>query len=354
MGRAHTFAGEANTKKLLLLNDELASPTPSALLIRFIHAVPDLPALDIYFMDTITPNVTVQYGIENPYTSITALKLLLITEAGNKNKVIVNFNSPNPFLNFVLTTVIRGRVKPIAHEHEASALFLSDVAPGYLNNFQTFGVRLMNASRNRPKLSLLIQAASFGDTIRFWYPQQEVTLLDIAKDSLSGYLALRPEINGNTIDKNSTMYFFSTNYVKHPLFPDTLDHFRQTANADDRFTFVAIDTTLNSAHAIVNLDHLILRDTISPPADPTFNRIRIIHVNPDHKATLVTFAGKTSNMGFKGVSFFDVKVGPQTLELKDGNDSKTIPITVSSGRPISIYILPDTDAETFPVKIITE
>lgn len=360
IGRAHAFASEPNTKKILLLNDELVQPDPTGTLVRFEHAIPDLPALDIYFVplplaDTARPNATVQYGKINDYILIRSLRAFTVTEAGNRNNVIVSLSVPAIFDRFVFTTLIRGRSKPLGLEHVASTVILSDIAPGYLNNLQTFGVRLMNATRGRDKISLLIQAAQFGDTMRSNYPRQKETVLDVPKDTLLDYLALRPEINANTGSTNATTYFFSTDYPTIAELADTLDHFRQTAAPDERYTFVAIDTILNSAHAIGKLDHLILRDTISPPTDPTFNRVRIIHVNPDHPTSLLVKVGNiTRSMGFKGVIYIDVPVGSQTLELNDGTANKTIPITVSSGRPISIYLLPDTDAGIYPVKIFTE
>ncbi len=354
IGRAHTFPNEPNTKKILLLNDELVKPVDTATFVRFIHAIPDLPALDIYWSGNTTPDATVQYGQINGYSMITNLKKLTITEAGNPQNEIVTFNSPQIINGFVFTALIRGRTKPVDHEHVASAVFLSDVASGFLNNLQTFGIRLMNAARNRPKLSLLIQTAASLDTIRHWFPHQNV-VLDIGKDSLSDYMGLRPELNGNTNDKTSTTYFFSPNYVYRPDLPDTLDHFQQVAAADERYTFVAVDTIPLSKHIDGNLDHLILRDTISPTLNPAINRVRIIHVNPDHPNGLLVKVGNTTrSMGFKGVAYMEVPTGSQSLELNDGTSSKTIPISVVSGRPMSIYLLPDTDAGTYPVKIITE
>ncbi|HET9136800.1 MAG TPA: DUF4397 domain-containing protein [Candidatus Kapabacteria bacterium] len=354
IGRAHTLPGEPNSKKIILLNDEVQSQDNNFTLVRFVHAIPDLPALDIFWTPDSIVDATARYGVPTEYFMITNLKQLHITEAGNPANVIVDFNSPTAFNGFVITALIRGRTQPIDHERQASALFLSDVTFSYINNLQTFGIRLMNASRNRPKLSVGIQAASFGDTIRFNYPRQDVTLLDIPNGTLTGYLFLRPEYNGNTIAQNKTTYFFCTDHVARPAFPDSLDHFSQTANPDERYTFVAVDTIPLSKHIDGKLDHLIIRDTLAPSTDPLINRVRIIHVNPDHTSTLVTIGATARNMGFKGVTVLDVPVGQTNLELKDGTAIKTIPITVGSGRPISIYILPDTDSETFPVKIFTE
>jgi hypothetical protein len=354
IGRAHSFPWEANSKKIILLNDEIQHQDNNLTFVRFVHAIPDLPALDVFWTPDSIVDATARYGVPTEYFMISNLKQLHITEAGNPANVIVDFNSPTAFNGFVITALIRGRTSPIDHERQASGLFLSDVTYSYINNLQTFGIRLMNATRNRSKLSVGIQAASFGDTIRFNYPRQDATVIDIPTSTLSGYLFLRPEYNGNTILQNKTTYFFCADHVARPAFPDSLDHFQQTINADERYTFVAVDTIRLSKHIDGKLDHLILRDTLSPSADPAVNRVRIIHVNPDHESTLVTIGSTTRNMGFKGVTVLDVPVGQTTLELKDGTASKTIPITVDPGRPISIYLLPDTDAETFPVKIFTE
>jgi len=355
IGRAHTFAGEKNSKKILLLNDEIQPQVNGITFVRFVHAVPDLPAVDIFWTGDSIADATAQYGVPTNYFMISNLKQLRITQAGQFDNVIVDFNSPTPISGFVLTALIRGRTLPIDHERQVSALFLSDVSSVYLNNLQTFGVRLMNASRNRPKLSLGIQAFSFGDTIRFNYPRQEATMLDIPNGTLTGYLFLRPELNGNTIKENSTTYFFCTDHVARPAFPDSLDHFQQTAAADERYTFVVVDTIPLSKHIDGKLDHLILRDTTSRSSDSALNRVRIIHVNPDHPTNVLVKVGNiTRSMGFKGVTYIDVPIGSQSLQLDDGTANKTIPISVVSGRPMSIYLLPDTDAEIYPVKIFTE
>jgi hypothetical protein len=68
----------------------------------------------------------------------------------------------------------------------------------------------------------------------------------------------------------------------------------------------------------------------------------------------VTLGGITRQLALKGVSYFDVHVGTDTLVLTDGTDTKTIPIPIASGRPVSLYLLPDQSAATFPVKIIAE
>jgi hypothetical protein len=151
---------------------------------------------------------------------------------------------------------------------------------------------------------------------------------------------------------NST-YFFSKQNNSNPI--NFLDSVAVPGEkADQRYTVVAVEKSL-FGQPTTSLDHIVLRDTISSPQNSTYQRVRIIATNPDHKTISVTFGGKTVSMNVKDVTYFDVVTGGQTLQLSDGAATASIPITVSSGRPMSIYLLPKQAAGIeFPVKTIIE
>jgi len=77
------------TEKVLHLNDDIQASNPNITFMRFVHAVPDLPALDVYWNQPDgSPNITILYGQENPYVDLTNADSLKITEAGKPGKAI--------------------------------------------------------------------------------------------------------------------------------------------------------------------------------------------------------------------------------------------------------------------------
>lgn len=345
-GRAHPkLFSEKNTKKVLLLDDEHAPSGGEGTYIRFIHAVPDLPSLDINWDSTAIPNVTLAYG-ENifQYFNLTSNKRLLITEAGNPSNVIALIPYSFPSNGFIVTAIIRGRTKPVGREHTASTFLLSDAPTGNsILNFKTFGLRMMNASRSQ-KLSLLVRSPT-DVGIRSNYPQQQSSVIDIPSDSLSKYFALNPLLNST-----STYYFSKTRDV---ILGNILDSVTQTAAVDQRFTFVGIEK-IPFGQSGSALDHLVLLDTTSCPSDTNFTRVRMVMATPDHSSITVVFGTKTITMTNKQVEFFDIPVGIKQLQLSDGASNRTVSVTVKGGRPMSIYLLPRQASEQFPIKAVIE
>ena len=89
--------GEKRTAKLLrLIDDDIPEEKRDTnLWLRFVHAVPDLPGLDIYFKKELSPTdvpyASIQYGESTERFNIRPSDIpgLIITEAGNKNNVII-------------------------------------------------------------------------------------------------------------------------------------------------------------------------------------------------------------------------------------------------------------------------
>ncbi len=347
IGRAKTkLSLERNTKKALLLDDEHYSVNSDSTYVRFIHAIPDLPSLDINWDSTAIPNAkNIPYGGDTyKYFNLTDNKQLLITEAGKPQNVVVLFPYKLPSTGFVLTAIIRGRTSPVGKEHTAAALLLTDAESGVsILSVKTFGLRMMNASRSE-KLSLLVKSPTDGG-IRSNYPQQKNSVIDIPSDSLSKYFALNPLLN------STSNYYYSKNHDTSPL--DILDSVTQTAAVDQRFTFVAIEK-IPFGQSGSALDHLVLLDTTGCPSDTNFTRVRMVMATPDHSSITVTFGTATVLMKNKDVKFFDIPVGIKQLQLSDGASNRTVSVTVKGGRPMSIYLLPRQASEQFPIKAVIE
>lgn len=359
MGRAHAAPSEPNTKKVLLLDDQTRLPDPDLTLVRFIHAIPDLPKLDIRWHTRTDgkPDASIAYGESNGYSDVRMVKIdnahqdsLIVTESGHPENVIALIPYTFTSNGFFLTVIIRGRTKPVGTEHSASTFALTDAQGGTIVvDFSTFGARIMNASRSVPKLSLLVKAPA--DSINNYdprnnYPQQDRTVLDIPTDSLSQYLALNPGLNGY-----SHYYFCTAKSYSSAAVMGQCEV--GGASADDRYTFVAVETA-KLGQPTTSLDPLVLTDTMTLPANRAFNRIRVIMVSPDHTSIVASFGGQQQPLSFKAVAYFDVAVGGATLLLSDGAATRSIPVTVVPNRPMSVYLLPAQSGAPFPVKIVTE
>jgi hypothetical protein len=356
-GRANALASEPDTKRILLLDDQIQTKNDQLVLIRFIDLLPDFPSLDVYWdstaWNTKKPNTTLTYGTVPGYTNYIQNDALRITEAGHPEHLVFTipyvFNQPG----FLITALLRGRSKPLGNERTVSFLPLADGNDigNNITNFETFGVRMMNATRSQA-LSLYIRSPQDIVSNKSWdargnYPGQQQTVVDIASDSLSGYLALTQLLNG------TSTYFFSKQNDNART--DLLDSVTVTGvHSDERYTIVAVEKSLFGTPT-TSLDHIAIKDTISLPHDSSFNRVRIIAANTDHQTISVTFGGKPISMNFKDVAYFDVRIGAQQLQLSDGAATGTIPVTISAGRPVSIYLLPKQSAGVeFPVQTIIE
>jgi len=342
-GRGHIKAPMKKTSTIMRLDDQADQPDPNKTLVRFINAVPDLDSLDIYFKgDTVanlgSPDLTIRYGKVNPHIALSSGTGLTITEAGHPEHVIFTSIYPFAFQGFFITVIVRGESKPLGTDFITGPLVLSDVVPGvYLSIFNTFGVRLVNATRSQT-LSLLIRSTFISPENtkepRGNYPNQE-TVFNIAPDSISGYLPLL--IN---LDSSATFWF-----ATKPDSKDTLSGVASTdkAKANFRFSKIAVEEDPLNPPSTPVYSYLNLPDTMTNPSG-NFGRVRMINLSPDHKSIDVTINGKTTTITWKEVKFFDVALSDISMKLQDGAVSKSYTIPVSPIEPISVYILPDSSS----------
>jgi hypothetical protein len=339
MGKANKILPtDPDTRKVLRLADDTRPQDANTTFMRFVHAIPDLPALDVFWKAKPdgSPNATILYGAENQYMDITSADSLKITEAGHPDHII--FFAPYTFNSkgFVLTTVVRGESMPCGLDRTVSVFLLSDAIIGnFVLRFETFGVRLANATRGVQSLSLLIKGPH-DSVARGNYPDQ-IIVEKIGIDSISGYLGLTP-----SLDSIAKYYFFdeSANISLDSFFAQTA--FRR----DSRHTIIAVENK-KLGETGTSVDTMILVDSMM--CQSGMGRVRIIELNPDHPQ--VTISGDISTtMVKKQVKFFDMPTGMRTLTLTDGTTTKNISFTVPPGRPISLYLLPATVSDPFPIK----
>jgi hypothetical protein len=82
-GRANARSSETNTKRIMLLDDQLVSQVGTASLIRFVDVLPDFPSLDVYWDSTAwrtkKPSTTLHYGVVPDYSNFLQTDTLRVT-----------------------------------------------------------------------------------------------------------------------------------------------------------------------------------------------------------------------------------------------------------------------------------
>ncbi len=334
---------DKKTAKFLRLVDNDVPPNPSILQMKFAHAIPDLPSLDIYFKTELVasdvPFATIKYGEATPRFDVNPddIKGLTVTEAGNKSNIIIEI--PHSFFQsgFFITILIRGSSKPVGSQPVATPLVLADGRFGnFILDFGTFGVRFVNGMRNQ-QLSLLTQnmppyTSSNAPDPRSNVPGQK-PVLDVQSDSITAYFGVGVSARGNT-----NWFFSRDNYN------DTIHSFHHIAKRNERWTMVALETST------ATVDRVVMQDTMTYPGDTNMARIRIVNLSPDHPTISFTLGGKTVTMAQKDVQFFTVPVGQVQINFADGATMRTHTLNIKPGsRPLSLFILPDKATTKFPV-----
>ena len=308
---------------------------------RFVHAIPDLPALDMYWNQPDGhPNATILYGAENPYLDLTNADSLKITEAGRPDHVVFSIQQkPTPIKGLVVTSIVRGESKPYGTHRTVSVFVLSDNSNigNFILSFQTFGIRLVNATRSL-QMSILIKAPTEVKP-RGNYPSQTIVEY-LEPDSVSTYLGLTPNID------SIARFWFVTQLDP---FVDSLISFNAPfiLRQDQRYTFIAVENIPVGGKGR-SVDTLILRDSMSTL--PGMAKVRLIHLSPDHTQIKITGSFSTT-VKKKDVQFFDVAPGTVTLTLSDGSSTKTISFMAFPRGPMSLYLLPATNNDPFPFQI---
>ncbi len=350
MGRGHIKSPQPETSLLARLDDEAEQKDPNKTLIRFLHAIPDLPALDIYYSGDATgkPDTTIQYGVVNRHFVRDKVQGITVTESGNPKNVIFSF--PHSFIfpnGFFITIIIRGEVKPIGMDFTVSPLILSDEAIGNsILELKTFEVRLVNATRDTQSLWIRSTTVAPENVLNprgsnlgvANYPNQE-RMLNLPPKMTSEVIPLNMGLNYST-----TFWFAKNNNIS-----DTSLSFIDMAQNDGRYSKIAVEENLFNSGTTKPPSHLSLADTMSYPVGD-FGRVRVINLSPDHQSVTITIGGKNATLNFKEVQFFDVPMGSQMIQIKDGSATGSQAFTVLRARPMSIYILPETSATpTFPI-----
>jgi hypothetical protein len=341
-------AAFAAKRKIVLFDDELTAPEDNKNKLRFLHGIADLPSLDVYFRTDIQnaqPDFTLDYGDTlNLYRVITMLPGIAITAAGNKSHLIFSNDKLGLFSTaFFITILLRGESNQTGKDPTTEIRVLSDAPLGNSPfQFQTFGARLINATRNRT-VSLMPQGPSDGGP-RTNLPGQNVVMFDPV-DSVTDWAPFNPQTHGVIASVPIHWTFGNLNYPM--VIPYYTFDFEGQPNI--RYTMVCMDTaTLASGNS--QLDSMILLDTITHP-QAGMGRIRFGNFSPDHVVSF-TIDGHLVTMNRRGVVQLDLHPGHYTpTETSTGT---VLEITVPDGAPASVFFYPSTTANVLLYSVAKE
>lgn len=337
--RTRKQVSDPDTKVIINTDDEEGEDDKNKTLVSFVHAIPDLTTLDVYLgkVASGSPFTTLSYGTFTIHEILPFNDGITVTEAGNPSNVIFSlpygFNQPGFFLKIVM----RGATKPVDDEPLAGPFVMNDLGSnGYTIDFETSGIRFVNGMRNQ-QLSLLVTNPNVRDP-RNNVPGQE-PVLDIDGDSISKYFGL------GTASFRNTYWFFS----KTREGVDTIYSYLDSVYKYQRLTMIAVAGKLPT-----DISHLTLIDTMSF-AQSGFTRVRVVNISPDHTTVGFTLGGRTVSMLIKGVEYFTIPYGPHQITFSDGTTSNNYTLNVNqSGRPITVFILPDKAGKSYPVAVSDE
>lgn len=337
--RTRKQISDPDTRVIIKTDDGEGESDPNKTLVSFVHAIPDLPTIDVYLSKVASgvPFTTLSYGEFTKHEILPFNDGITVTEAGNPSNVI--FSLPYGFVQegFFLKIVMRGATKPVDSEPLAGPFVMNDLgANGYTIDFETSGIRFVNGMRDE-RLSLLV--TNPNEKIPRNNVPGQAPVLDINPDSIGKYFAV-----GTASFRNTYWYFSKTQNGN-----DTIYSFPHIIKKNERWTVVAVAGNLPT-----DISHLTLLDTMSfAQGDST--RVRVVNISPDHATIRFTLGGRTVSMPIKAVEYFTIPYGPHQITFFDGTDSNTYTLNVNqSGRPITVFILPDKAGKSYPVSVSDE
>jgi hypothetical protein len=339
--------GRKDLLKILLFDDEVDQRIATDNLLRYVDAITDLPALDVYFQSTFSghkPDLQLHYGDSLGYDMLNGAAGLTITAAGDTNDVIFTLPySLQSTSGFFITVVLRGEKHPTGSDPIVGTELLSDQLPGRVfYQVHSFGVRFVNATRGG-LLSLEVRGPSDQGPRNNISGQTPILLTPV--DTVTDWAPFNPDYHGSTATKPVTWFFASGNNLNSL---STIDSFQYKPVANVRYTMIAMDQALLGNAQV--LDSMIITDTIPPPASGTA-RLRIVNLSPDHTITF-TLAGKNFSMVRKDVEIIDVPAGVENFPIYDASKPstalKTIQVSLPGGVPRTLFFMPDLSSQVVP------
>ncbi len=320
----------------LMLDDQSGSAVDGKTIARYVHAMPDLAKLDVYFSDSVRgkqPNVTLNYGDVTGYLELPAgVGGLLITAGGDSNNVIMRINQAFGLTGLFGTVVIRGSTDPQGTEPLPSPVVLSDRELGTaVFSITSIFVRFVNGAR---ETTLSLNAQGGIDQGIRWDINGQDKVRCIAPNKSTEFWSITKTFHGNA------KWFFAPACEHSPtlLYVDSF-----SLNLDDltRYTMAAMQTSkLNVTPQ--TWDHLVILDTMGSPKGSSHGRVRFVNLSPDAQVTI-----GTKTLGQGEMVYMDYPVGTQTIVT----NGKTINIQVEADNPQTVWFSAATASDPLPYHI---
>lgn len=335
------FGASAVPASALMLDDQLASPVDGKTIARYVHAMPDLDSLDVYFSNSALgkkPNVRLAYGDITNYLELPAgVDGLLVTEGGDTTNVIMRINQAFGLTGLFGTVVIRGSTDPQGHEPLPSPVVLSDRELGTaVFSITSIFLRFVNGAREST-LSLYTQGGADA-LIRNNAPGQE-TVLCIPPDSSSGYWSITKLFHGDAD------WFFGSTQSCDRNDVNFFHKYHENLQDMQRYTMAAMQTSKLGVTP-VTWDHKTILDTMGSPKGSTHGRVRFVNLSPDATVTIETPTGsRTLTQG--QIEYVDYPVGTRSFVT----NGKTVTFQVGADDPKTVWFSAATASDPLPYQV---
>lgn len=346
-GRGHSRLNSSikEVKIIHLLEGHGTAPTDH-IRARFVHAMPDINALDLYFKyyangDSIrsqraVPDASMNFGDTTKYLDLpVGVQGLTVTEKGNPDHIVAGWDRlpGNSQFGLLATIVIRGEVTTLANDATASTLVLSDEQLGnVIYEAKFFYVRFINGLRSQ-LMHLLPKGPSDTGPRPDLIGQAPIEC--VGAETISDFAGLNEFYHGNAewYFGNSqncppdTSHMFSYHYISH---------------ANNRYTSIAVEKSLFGVASIA--DSMVLHDTMTTPGSGK-GRLRVVYINPDHSNATLTIDGQQVAMNYRDVKYLDLPAGVKTVTA--GGETTTF--TLRADYPGTLVVFPKTSAKEYPM-----
>ncbi|MBD3256984.1 DUF4397 domain-containing protein [candidate division GN15 bacterium] len=294
------FAVGAAASIEAIFDTDVRTPDPSMAKLRFVHASPDAPAVDIKLNDGNGAAVFANADFKDitDYTSVSSGSYTFaVTATGDTNAVVI-FEPVAVQAGVVYTVVAHGTLDATDAYPFAVRVFV-DNDPG--SNFvdltaETSDVMVVHASPDAPAVDLMVDGATAGSGLTF---PNNTGYLGVASGTRNVKVAASVDPMNPVIDANVSF------------------------SPDLSYSVFAIDS-------LASIEPLVLADDLSAPASG-FAHVRFIHLSPNAPAVDIGVTGGGvvfDSVAFRGViDFTPLAAGTYDLEVRlEGTSTVVLPL----------------------------
>ena len=322
-----------------VFDDDLRAPVANKAKVRFVHAVPDAPAVDVKLNSGTGPSLFTGQAFKgiSGYQQVDGGAYTFAVTANGSTAEVALYNPITVQNGTVYTVLAHGTLDP-ADAYPFGVRIFVDNGPGdqfvdLVQQTQFANVRVIHTSYDAPNVDVLIDDAT------------PAAVANLAYGASSGYAELESGVRNVKVVQTGTG---GPAVIEADL----------TLAANTDYTVFAIDE-LNAITAVFDAD--------ARTPDLTMARLRFVHAVPDAPAVdikLNTGSGATvfGNRAFSSISAYtSVGVGSYTFVVTAANNVDVVaefaPVAVSAGTVYTVVAhgtLDPSDAYPFAVRVFVD